>query len=128
MATIAPAWVQVHPSLVEPETLLQYNQASGAFDLIATGALRVKLGEGDLLVYVKRMDLRTTMASGQAAYNQLPSVTVVNSMISTPTYLLRVRAEYDHHDTAAAGGWGYSIVDAHRLGMRQGHFQLARNA
>jgi len=49
-------------------------------------------------------------------------------MISTPTYLLRVRGEYDHHDTAAAGKWGVSIVEAQRLGMRQGHFQLARNA
>jgi hypothetical protein len=39
-----------------------------------------------------------------------------------------VRAEYDHHDTAAASNWGYSIVDAHRLAMRQGHFQLMRNA
>jgi hypothetical protein len=49
-------------------------------------------------------------------------------MISTPSYLLRVRGEYDHHDTAAMGRWGLSIVEAQRLGMRQGHFQLARTA
>jgi hypothetical protein len=47
-------------------------------------------------------------------------------MISTPTYLLRVRAEYDHHDTAAMGRWGISIVEAQRLGMRQGIFQQLR--
>jgi hypothetical protein len=68
------------------------------------------------------------MASGQAAYNALPSVSVSMSQISTPTYLMRVRAEYDHHDTAAMGRWGVSIVEAQRLGMRQGHFQLARSA
>jgi hypothetical protein len=112
---------------MEPEILLQYNQTSGAFDTLPNGQLRVRLGEGDLVVYVKRLDLRTTMAAGQAAYNSLPSVMVVATQIQTPTYLLRVRAEYDHHDTAAASGWGFSIVDAHRLGMRQGHFQLARN-
>jgi len=62
----------------------------------------VRLSDGDLVAYIRRIDLRTKMAAGQAAYNQLPSVTIANSMISTPTYLQRVRAEYDHHDTAAA--------------------------
>jgi hypothetical protein len=38
-----------------------------------------------------------------------------------------VRAEYDHHDTAATAEWGASIVEVQRLGMRQGHFQLLRN-
>lgn len=128
MATLAPAWVQIHPSFVEPELLLQYNQASGAFDTLSGATPRVRLGDNDLAVYIKRLDLRTRMTAAQAAGNQLPSVTIVNSMISVLTYLLRVRAEYDHHDTAAAAGWGVSIVDAHRLGMRQGHFQLARNA
>lgn len=128
MATLAPAWVQIHPSFVEPELLLQYNQASGAFDTLSGSTPRVRLGDNDLAVYIKRLDLRTRMTAAQAAGNQLPSVTIVNSMISVLTYLLRVRAEYDHHDTAAAAGWGVSIVDAHRLGMRQGHFQLARNA
>ncbi len=128
MANIAPSWVQVHPSFMEPELLLQYNQASGAFDTLSGGAPRVKLGEGDLYVYIKRVDLRTRMTAAQAAANQLPSVNIINSMISTPTYLQRVRAEYDHHDTAASGQWGVSIVEAHRLGMRQGHFQLMRNA
>jgi hypothetical protein len=68
------------------------------------------------------------MAAGQSAYNQLPGVNFALSQISAPTYLLRVRAEYDHHDTAAMARWGLSIVDAHRLGMRQATFQLMRNA
>jgi hypothetical protein len=127
MATISPSWTQVHPSFIEPEILLQYNQASGAFDTLAGGDPRVKIGQQDLYVYVKRFDIRTRVASGQSAYNQLPNVNVAMSMMSVPTYLNRVRAEYDHHDTAATAEWGASIVEVQRLGMRQGHFQLLRN-
>jgi hypothetical protein len=128
MPNVTPARVMIHPSYVLPEFLLQYQQASGAFETIATGNPMVRLGEGDLFVYAKKMELRTKVASGQTAYNQLPSVETITSMIQTPTYLQRIRAEYDHHDTAAAAKWGYSIVDAQRLGMRQGHFGNVRNA
>lgn len=125
---IAPAFVTVNPSFTEPGLLLPYSQASGAFDTLAEGQPLVRLSEGDLYVYLRRVELRTKVASGQSAYNQLPSIAVALSMLQTPSYLLRVRAEYDHHDTAAAGRWGVSIVEANRLGMRQGHFQLARSA
>jgi hypothetical protein len=128
MALLTPAYVTVNPSFMEPELLLPYNQSSGAFDCLPDAAPRVKLDEGDLAVYVKRLDLRTTMTAAQAAANSLPSCTIVASMIGTATYLQRVRAEYDHHDTAAAGRWGIGIEAATRLGMRQGHFQLARSA
>ena len=128
MANNAPSFVTVNPSFIEPGLLLPYSQASGAFDTLATGEPLVRLSEGDLYVYIKRADVRTKMSAGQAAYNQLPSVSVSMSQISTPTYLLRVRAEYDHHDTAAMNRWGVNIVEAQRLGMRQGHFQLARTA
>ena len=128
MPNIAPAYVTVNPSYMMPELLLPYAQASGAFDLLPTGDLMTRLADGDLLAYIRRIDIRTRMAAGQAAYNELPSVSIALSQLSTPTYLTRVRAEYDHHDTAAVGRWGTSIVEAQRLGMRQGHFQLARNA
>lgn len=128
MANIAPAFVTVNPSYIEPGLLLPYAQASGAFDLIAEGQPLARLGEGDLFVYMKQMQLRTQMAAGQSAYNSLPSIATTMSMISTPTYLLRVRGEYDHHDTAAMNRWGVSIESAQRLGMRQGHFQLMRSA
>jgi hypothetical protein len=128
MANIAPAFVVVNPSYVMPELLLPYTQASGAFDLLATGEPMTRLSDGDLFVYVKRVDVRTKMASGQSAYNNLPSASVTMSQISTPTYLFRVRAEYDHHDTAAMGRWGVSIVEAQRLAMQQGHVQLLRSA
>jgi hypothetical protein len=128
MATISPSWTQVHPSFIEPDILLQYNQASGAFDVLAGSEPRTKIGGEDLYVYIKRFDIRTRVASGQSAYNQLPSVAVTMNMISTPTYLNRVRAEYDHHDTAATAEWGASIVEVQRLGMRQGQIQLLRNS
>jgi hypothetical protein len=128
MALLAPAFVTVNPSLIEPDLLLPYAQASGAFDLIEGGEPRVKLSEGDLYVYMKRVDLRTSMAAGPASYNSLPGVNVAFSQISTPTYLLQVRAIYNHHDQAAAQQWGVGLPEAYRLGMRQGHFQLARSA
>lgn len=128
MSNIFPSYVIANPAFVMPELILQYQQASGAFDTLATGNIMPRLGEGDLYAYVKRLDLRTKVAAGQSAYNQLPSVTINAQMISTPTYLLRTRAEYDHHDTAAAGHWGVSVPDAQRLGMRQGIFQQMRNA
>jgi hypothetical protein len=127
MATISPSWTQVHPSFVEPDILLQYTQASGAFELLAGGNPRVKIGSEDLYVYIKRLDVRTRVRTGQSAYNQLPSVTATWNMISVPTYLNRVRAEYDHHDTAQSAEWGGSIVEIQRLGMRQGQFQLLRH-
>lgn len=128
MSNLFPSYVTVNPSLILPEILMQYTQASGAFDLLYTGDPMVRLGEGDQYVYVKKLELRTKVAAGQAAYNSLPSATLVASMVSTPTYLVRTRAEYDHHDTAAAGNWGVSLPEAQRLGMRQGVFQQMRNA
>jgi hypothetical protein len=128
MANLAPAFVIVNPSFIEPSLLLPYSQASGAFDTLPTGEPLTRLGEGDLYVYIKRVDVKTKVAAGTMAYNLLPSISTSLEMISTPTYLLRVRGEYDHHDTAAMGKWGVDIVSAQRLGMRQGHFQLARSA
>lgn len=128
MANIAPAFVTVNPSYIEPGLILPYAQASGAFELVAEGQPLARLSEGDLFVYMKQIQLRTQMAAGQSAYNSLPSISTAMSMISTPTYLLRVRGEYDHHDTAAMSRWGVPIEAAQRLGMRQGHFQLMRSA
>ena len=128
MSLNASAYVQVHPSFMEPELILPYSQASGAFDTLSGGEPRVRLSEGDLYVYMRRLDMRTKMAAGAAAANQLPGVSISASQISAPTYLQRVRAEYDHHDTAAAGRQGFALPEAYRLAMWQGHFTLARSA
>ena len=127
MSVNASAFVTVNPSFIEPEILLPYAQASGAFDLIEGAAPRTRLAEDDLWVYMKRVDIRTQIAAGAAGFNQLPGVSFNFSMISTPSYLLQVRSEYNHHDQAAAARWGASLPELYRLGMRQAHFQLARN-
>ena len=128
MASIATSWTQVNPSFIEPGLILNYNQWSGAFECLAGGKPQVKIGSEDLYVYIKSLNVRTDVAAGQQAYNKLPSVTIMAGLASTPTYLQRVRAEYDHHDTAALGMWNTSIVSAQSAGMRQGHFQLMRNS
>lgn len=127
MAFIAPAFAKIDPSTTIPEKILPFSQSSGAFRLLAAGAPQVRLGDGDLVAYIDRIDVRTKAAAGQSTYNQLPGVNVAMSQISTPTYLYRVRAEYDLHDTAAAGRRGVAIDKAHRLGMRQAINQLLRN-
>lgn len=128
MPSLAPAYFQLHPSYTMPELIVPYAQASGAFDTLFTGDVLPRLSEDDLAIYINRIDVRTRMSAGQAAYNNLPSVSVVASQISTATYQQRVRAIYDHHDVAAAARRQFSLVQAQRLGMRQGHFQLARTA
>lgn len=125
---INPSYTQIHPSYTMPEIILQYQQASGAFSLLASGDPQPRLGDGDLAVYLKKADIRTKTSAGQIGYNQLPSVSIQMEQISTPTYMIRTRAEYDHHDTAAAGRWGISLDESQRLGMRQGTFQSMRNA
>jgi hypothetical protein len=128
MAIIAGAIARVQPSHVLPGLLMQYTQRSAAWELIANGAPLPQLDEGDLFVYATRVDVRTVVAGGQHAYNSLPSAAITLQQMGTPTYLARTRAEYDHHDTAAAAAWGVPIVEAHRLAMRQGIAQQGRNA
>lgn len=128
MANIAASFAIVNPSYIEPGVILPYSQASGAFNALTAEQPLPRLSEGDLYAYIKRIDLRSKVAAGQSAYNSLPSISTTLSMISSPTYLLRVRGEWDHHDSAAMDRWGVPIVEAQRLGMRQGHFQLARSA
>lgn len=124
----APAQIITHPSFIEPGHIMPYAQASGAFDAVAGGLPQVKLGEGDLLVYARRLDIRTRIAGGQMAYNQLPSIAITPSYISTPTALMRVRAEWDHHDENSYARQGINLPDAMRYGTLQAHAQFVRNA
>jgi hypothetical protein len=126
MTLIAPAYETVNPSMMLPEIIMPYTQASGAFALLPEEQPRVMLGEGDLAVYIRRLDVRTKSAVGQSAYNMMPSPDIVASMISTPTYLVRNRAEYDHHDSARAGAYGFSLTEATRLANQQAIVNTAR--
>jgi len=124
---ISPSYTLVNPSRVLPDLIVTLAQKSGAWSLLASSAPAALLGEGDLYAYIKTMDIRTRSMAAQAAANQLPSLAINNAIIGTPTYLCRNRFEFDHHDSAAAGRWGFSLDQAARLGMRQGINLQLRN-
>lgn len=128
MALQAAAYVVVNPSFSEPEILLQNTQPSGFVHTLADGQLRQRLGEEDLLVYMRQLQLRTKIAAGQASSNELPGVDITAGYISTQTYRFQVRADWNHHDVNAAANWGFSLTEAYSLGCRQAHFQLCRDA
>lgn len=128
MANFFPSQAKVTPSFSEPELIITYAQASGAFAALASGKPRVKIGSEDLYVYINALDLRTETWAGQAAANALPSASLVATYYSTPTYLIRTRAIYDHHDMAAAANYSVSLPAAQDLALRQGIYQQMRTA
>lgn len=126
MANYFPAQAKVTPSFSEPELIIKYAQASGAFSALQGEKPRVKIGSEDLFVYINRLDLRTETLASQANGNLLPSVSLVADFYQTATYNIRVRAIYDHHDLAAAGNYAVSLPAAQDLAMRQGTYQQMR--
>jgi hypothetical protein len=128
MGNIFPVAVKASPSYTEPELILTYAQASGAFAALAGGKPRVKIGSEDMVVYINRLDLRTEATAGQSPFNLLPSASLEANYYQTPTYLIRVRAIWDHHDMARASGWNVALPAAQDLAMRQGIFQQMRTA
>lgn len=121
------SWVTANPSFTEPNILNQINQRSDFIKLMAGGAPRVRLGSEDKYVYIKQLAVRTKVSSGASGSNQVPSCSITTGLASAPTYLQQVRAIFDRHQEAMAGHWGVNLMDAQRLGMRQGHYQLLRN-
>lgn len=91
-------------------------------------SLRVKLGPADLFVYLNRLDVRTQTATSQSSFNALPNATIVADYLSTATYRIRCRAEYNENDLTDAGVWNVALPAAQRLAMRQGHFLAIRAA
>lgn len=126
MANYFPAQAKVLPSFTEPDLIVTYAQASGAFHVLAEGKPRVKIGSDDLFVYVNALDIRNRVHVAQTAGTLLPSASLAATMLSTPTYLLRTRTEWDHHDTAAASQYNVGLPAALDLAARQGHFQQGR--
>ena len=126
MAATGPSWTQIHPSQLLPEVIVNFNQASGAFETLGGEGPQVRLNEGDLYVYMKTVTIRTRTMLGQSPANSLPSSTTTVAPISAPVYKIRSRAEWDRADEQAFNRWGINIVEAQRLGMRQGSFQQLR--
>lgn len=126
MANITTGFVQINPNFTMPELIIQYQQPSGAFLALPNGTIMPRLSPTDLAVYIKRLNVKSAFIANQNVSNQLPSCSIDATQISSPTYLLRARAIYDHHDIAYANNWGFSLPDAQRLAMRQGIFQGLR--
>ncbi|WP_186157949.1 DUF2184 domain-containing protein [Burkholderia gladioli] len=126
MANYFPAQAKVSPSFSEPELIVTYAQASGAFNALQGGKPRVKIGSEDLYVYINSLDLRTETQASQGAPNYLPSATLTANYWATATYLIRTRAMWDHHDTAAAAAYSIGLPAAQDLAQRQGIFQQMR--
>lgn len=123
-----PTAAKVTPSFTEPDYIVTWAQASGAFAALPESKPRVKIGPEDMAVYVNTLDLRTDVVAGQSPSNLLPSAMITVDYNSTATYLIRTRAIWDHHDTARAGEWNVSLPSAYDLAAFQGIFQQERTA
>lgn len=117
----------VHPSFIEPDNVMQISQKSAAFMLLPNSELRVKLSPQDLYVYIKKLKMRSSIGGGQSTPNQLSGPTFETEVTNTATYNFFSRAQYNHHDTAAAGMWDVALPEAYRLATRQTFAQNARD-
>jgi hypothetical protein len=128
MPVMFPTQAKVTPSFSEPDFVVTYAQASGAFAALAGGKPRVKIGSEDMAVYINRLDLRTDVIAGQSPSNMLPSATLIVNYDTTPTYLIRTRAIWDHHDVARGSEYALSVPTGLDLAAFQGIFQQMRTA
>jgi hypothetical protein len=126
MANYFPTRAKVSPSFTEPDLIITYAQPSGAFAALEGSKPRIKIGSEDMVVYINRLDLRTDVLTGQSPANHLPSATLVGTYFQTPTYLIRTRAVWDHHDIARASDWAVALPTAQDMAQRQGIFQQMR--
>jgi hypothetical protein len=122
------AITRVSPSYVENKIITRYQQRSGAFALLPGSAPQVKIGSEDLMIYQLAVDLRSQVSAGQSAANAVAGSGFTSQQIKAATYLVRSRANYDHHDVANAAGWNVNLVELHRKAMRGGIAQWARSA
>ena len=127
MALTAPGYVRVHPAFEEPDILLQIAQASGFANLLADEKIRVELAEGDLAVYIKRMNVRTSAAASQSSFTLTASEYINMSLMSVATYHFSNRAVWARSDEAAAGRWGFGLPQALELAQEQALYQSARD-
>lgn len=126
MPNVFPAQWKVTPSYSEPKLVMQFAQKSGAFEALAGGAPKSSISSEDLFVYMNTLNFRGEALASQNAPTDLPSATLVADFISTPTYLLRTRATYDHHDIAQGARYSVAVPGAQKLAMRQSIYQFMR--
>lgn len=127
MASVFNARQLVSPHHYEPGLIITQSQASGYFDVLAGGGLRVQLGSIDKAVYANVLDVRTQVAANQATANVLPGVSLTGSIIQAGTYTIRQRNQYSEYDVAEAAEYAVGLPMAYRYGHQQGAYQFLRN-
>ncbi len=127
MSAFAPAITTVSPSMMQPDIVMQYSMASGAFEILPGGAPSARIGSSDLVVYQKYLRATTQVHVGQSLPGQLPSASILPSYDQMMTYRMYSRSQYSYLDTDAASRWGYSLNNGLQLANRQGHAQQLRN-
>ena len=128
MAINVQSRIITQPSIDIPGLIMPFSQPSGAFNCLSGSAPEIRIGDEDLAVYVRNLNIRTATLTGQTGSNQMPGVDIDASYQTTPTYLLRNRVEFDHHESNMAGIWGFPVDSAYTHGMNQGFFQQMRVA
>lgn len=127
MSNIASSITMVHPSMVMPETIMQYSMATGAFSLLAEESPTVKIGSSDLVVYQRYLRATMQTHTGQSLPGLLPSSSIVPGYMQMKTYRVSTRSQYSVFDSEAATSQGYALTEAYRLAARQGMAQQLRN-
>lgn len=128
MANIFPVQQKLLPSFSEPDLIVTYAQASGAWAALEGGKPRIKIGSEDMGVYINHLDIRTNARAGQSPANELSSASLIAEFFETPTYVIRSRAIWDHHDIARASGYSVALPAAQDMAQRQGIAQQMRSA
>ena len=121
-----PARARVSPYFEEPDLVITYAQASGFMELFEGGAPRVKIAADDLYVYVNTLDIRTNAQASQVSPSFLPGPELVGGQVSTQTYTLQSRVEYDQTDLASATRYALGLPTALDFANRQGIYQAMR--
>jgi hypothetical protein len=127
MSSLNSGQTFVSPSMVMPETIMQYSMRSGAFEILAGGAPMTKISSSDLVVYQRYMRMTSQAHVGQSLPGQLPSSSVTSGYDQMMTYRISSRSQYSYLDDVAASREGYALTEAQRLANRQGHAQQLRN-
>ncbi|HHT8991141.1 TPA: major capsid family protein [Burkholderia cenocepacia] len=120
------AFSKITPSHTEPRLLLSFAQKSGAFNALAGRKPKVQTAQGDKAVYVHKLQMKSDARVNQSGAEMLPTPTFATTLISTPMYTIRNRAEWDMSDVNAAGNWGVALPEAYTKASRHGHFNVMR--
>lgn len=120
------AFEKITPSFTEPRIILSYAQKSGAFNALSGRKPRMTTAQGDKKVYIHKLDMRSDARVNQSGAESLPTPEFQTTLISTPLYTIRNRAEWDMTDVQHAGNWNVALPEAYTKANRHGQFNVLR--